>query len=98
MHARRWELAGDGLVVIDTLSGTPQTAVARFRFAPGFEALAGAEGVAAAEAIRVAWKVKDATGALVPGTWYPRFGEAQPCRVLECTMDSDRMTTEFNWT
>lgn len=96
IHSRRWELSGSGLAVVDVLAGSFGEAVARFRFAPGFEPAAG-EGALAADGIRVVWDNDGAAPGLVAGAWYPRFGEEHPCQVLECRAGGNFMTTAFRW-
>ena len=96
IHSRRWELGEQGLAVVDVMSGTIQEAVARFRLAPGLEAQVDS-GVLAGEGLRVDWRTYDATAQVVPGAWYPRFGEEFACQVLECSTAKAVMTTEFSW-
>lgn len=102
VHSRRWELSRAGLAVVDVVAGEVEEAVARFRFAPGFETAGGEEGAGrghlVAGDVRVTWWNGDATPALVPGAWYPRFGDEQPCQVLECRFGRGLMSTEFIWT
>ena len=95
VHSRRWELSEHGLVVVDALSGVPSEAVARFRFAPGIELT---EGRAQGGGGSVAWQVTGSETRILHGAWYPRFGEEQPCQVLECRTEGRHMTTEFSWT
>lgn len=97
VHSRRWELSANSLAVVDVLSGRMDEAVARFRFAPGFEAVGQKGLVATADGVHLAWQSDAATTAMVPDAWYPRFGEEHPCRVLECRIGGSRMTTEFSW-
>lgn len=97
VHSRRWELSAGGLAVVDALSGRLGDAVARFRFAPGFEAT-GEGLVAATDGIHLAWRSDAATTAVVLDAWYPRFGEEHPCRVLECRIGGGCMSTQFSWT
>ncbi|NLA68344.1 MAG: heparinase, partial [Gammaproteobacteria bacterium] len=98
VHSRRWELSEAGLAVVDVLSGRPGQAVARFRFAPGLAPAEGDEGRIEGAGIRLAWRNVDAATAIVPGSWYPRFGVDLPCRVLECRFGGGHVTTEFSWT
>ena len=107
LHTRRWILGEGGLEVVDTLSGTMDEAVARFRLAPGFEGVAGSGapvadrnslgGCMALGDIELGWHSTARVAASVSGAWYPRFGEQQPCQVLECRIDGGGMSTEFRW-
>lgn len=95
IHSRRWELSQSGLAVVDVLAGKWEEAVARFRFAQGFEPVG--EGALAADGVRVVWDNEGAATGLAAGAWYPRFGEVHQCRVLECRAGARFMTTVFRW-
>lgn len=95
IHSRRWELSSRGLAIVDVVAGTLQQATARFRFAPGLDARGGSFVVSGTN---VGWTSSATSAQVVPGTWYPRFGEEQPCQVLECRYAGGLMTTEFSWT
>lgn len=95
VHSRRWELRAGGLVVVDVLSGQFGTGVGRLRFAPGFEP--EGRGAASGQGLRIAIQVEGGRSQWTRDAWYPRFGEAHPCAVLECSMEGAHMTTELSW-
>lgn len=96
VHSRRWELSATGLAVIDVVSGEPQQAIARYRFAPGYAAKSG--DLVASREHSLHWSVTGADTAWKADHWHPRFGEERPCAVLECSMTARNMSTEFSWT
>lgn len=94
-HSRRWELSSRGLAIVDVVAGSVDEATARFRFAPGLDVDGTTLRVSG---VRVEWSSSATSARVVPGTWYPRFGEEQPCQVLECRYAGGVMSTEFSWT
>jgi uncharacterized heparinase superfamily protein len=83
-HRRRWELREPGLRIADTIEGRFTQAVARFRFAP--------------DGPLPRWTGHgQSAGVMTPGTWHPRFGASEPCRVLEMRFAGPRQETAFTW-
>jgi uncharacterized heparinase superfamily protein len=99
-HRRRWELQESGLRIVDQLDGPFKQAVARFRFTPACSGLRG-EGrqralTAGSRAVR--WSGHgQAAEVLTSGTWHPRFGASEPCRVLEMRFTGAELETVFSW-
>jgi uncharacterized heparinase superfamily protein len=99
-HHRRWELGDSRLRIFDRLDGRFRQAVARFRFTPDFSGLRG-EGrqravTAGSRAVR--WTGQGQSDeALTSGTWHPRFGASEPCRVLEMRFGGAKLETVFSW-
>ena len=100
VHLRQWRLQGNGFAVTDTLEGRYGTAVARFRFAPGFVAdgHGGADGRSCTDGLSLAWTGADPGARMTAGTWYPRFGDALSCLVLENPIVGGGSRIEFGWT
>ena len=80
--------------MVDVLAGQLDEAVARFRFAPGLDV--GESG--RVMGVPVEWSSSAPSTEVVDGMWYPRFGEEEPCHLLECRFARGLMTTEFSWT
>lgn len=98
MHMRSWQLGDGWLKVIDSLSGQSKTARALFRFSPMFErVLDSKQQTLASETLRVHCHTHGSAGSVMTSTWYPQFGEEQPCALLEVTLAGENATTEFNW-
>lgn len=95
IHSRRWELSNQGLAVIDVVTGSLDAAIARFRFAPGLDVEGDTLQVSGT---RIEWSSTAAAVRVVPGAWYPRFGEEQSCQVLEWRQAGGLVTMEFSWT
>jgi hypothetical protein len=99
-HRRRWELQESGLRIADRLDGRFRQAVARFRFTPDCSGLRG-EGrqralTAGSRAVQWAGHGQSAE-VLTSGTWHPRFGASEPCRVLEMPFTGAELETVFSW-
>lgn len=97
MHARSWHLGDGWLKVTDSLSGQYTTARAMFRFSPTFERALDSKQMLASETLRVHWQAHGAAGSVTSSTWYPRFGEEQPCALLEVALAEQKTMTEFSW-
>jgi uncharacterized heparinase superfamily protein len=100
IHHRRWELRESRLLVIDRLEGRFGEAVARFRFSPecSIDGESGSTRELKAGTRALRWNSADHSGeAVTPGTWHPRFGASEPCRVLELAFGGASLTTEFSW-
>jgi uncharacterized heparinase superfamily protein len=99
-HRRRWELRASGLRVVDHLDGRFESAVARFRFAPGFSPVTGEAGRGEARRGGRTLRWRSSGGgaqSLVDGTWHPGFGVSDSCRVLQMPFDGPGLETEFSW-
>jgi uncharacterized heparinase superfamily protein len=99
-HQRRWELQESGLRIVDRLDGRFKQAVARFRFAPDCSGLRGEGRQRALTAGRraVHWAGHgQSPEVLTSGTWHPRFGASEPCRVLEMQFSGAELETVFSW-
>ncbi|MEM9060187.1 MAG: alginate lyase family protein [Pseudomonadota bacterium] len=93
IHTRRWELSPGRLTIKDTLDRPAQTAIARFRIAPGFSATA--DTLTGAKDISLT-----ATGGTVTveqGTWSPEFGKVLPCEILALAIDDRSACLTLTW-
>ncbi|MHB1543524.1 MAG: heparinase II/III family protein [Gammaproteobacteria bacterium] len=97
-HGRRFELTDRRLKVIDTLTGRFREAQAFFRFAPGVVVEPMDRDRRGERPATIRWRCLGARQAtLQPGTWHPRFGACEDCKVLVLTFARDRLETEFSW-
>lgn len=101
VHTRMWFLHACSLAVEDNVSGGYGEAVAHYRFHPDVAVSAdpyGREGVAVlADGRRVGWQIERGAGELVPSSWHPRFGVAQPCMLLRVKLVGQSARVRFKW-
>ena len=100
IHRRRWMLEANRLRVTDQVSGRFVKAKAYFRFAPGHAAAATAasNGSVILNEYSMNWQVVGETSMDVgAGTWHPRFGINESCKVLVVAFDGASLKTEFQW-
>ncbi len=99
LHRRSWRLDEHCLVVEDRLEGQWQTAVARFRVAPGFEVMndSPAQGWIRGQHIGIQWQVTGGEVRIEDGFWHPEFGLRVPCKVLVVTLRTQRLLTRWQW-
>ena len=97
-HARTWRIAPDRLLVEDSIEGKFSTWYATFRLPSGMEVDPDRAVATDREGVTFGWTISGhASGRLVQGFWYPRFGAQLPCWVLEVSPDGDRSEVEFRW-
>lgn len=99
-HRRRWEMDEKRLRVMDVLAGPFADAKASFRFGPGVQLRVERSdaGVVVADAWLMRWQVRShRTLEVTPGSWHPRFGASEPCRVLILSFSGATLETDFCW-
>ncbi|WP_242113093.1 heparinase II/III family protein [Luteimonas aquatica] len=85
LHRRRWDLREDGLLVEDTVEGDHDSAIARFRVAPGFEV--DEQALREEDGARIRWSAEGARRTQVAsGFYHPEFGLSRSCSVIEATL------------
>lgn len=98
LHSRSWRLDTSGLEITDTLTGRYDTATAYYRFAPNFSVETAVDDtIVGSHTLDIGWQASGASAALVPGSWYPRFGEEAPCLVLKADSGNGGATVRFGW-
>ncbi|EQD67636.1 Heparinase II/III family protein, partial [mine drainage metagenome] len=99
-HRRRWEMDAKRLHVTDILEGRFADAQASFRFGPGAQLCPESNG--AGEVVTDAWLMRwqvrgHRTLEAAPGSWHPRFGASEPCRMLVLSFSGATLETDFCW-
>ena len=100
LHRRSWRLCPTRLTIVDTIEGHFEHGVARFRLHPRWKACVQTDERGSIESTdrRLGWAANHAKNIrVVPGMWHPRFGESQPCLVIEADFASPRLEMTFFW-
>lgn len=98
VHARTWRIAPGRLLIEDLIEGRFNEWYATFRLSSGMDIDPGGAVASDREGVTFGWAISGhASGRLVRGFWYPRFGAQLPCWVLEVSPDGSRSEVEFRW-
>lgn len=96
VHQRQWAFSKDGLLIVDTLSGCFQNAIARFYLHPAIQ-IAGHQELCLPEGHKIRWSVTGGQVQIVPSTWHPEFGVAVPNYCIEIPFDGSEVAINFSW-
>ena len=100
LHRREWTLHRDGMVVHDTIEGTFDSAVARFRFHPECTLIRCDDKtgeIAVGPDYTLRWSIETGTGRIVDSSYHPEFGMSVACKCLEIDVTGHDARTRFTW-
>lgn len=100
IHRREWKLVKGSLIVTDHVEGRFGMALARFRLHPSLlaEPQTDCGGVILSDDVCIRWNAIGASSVRVlRESWHPRFGESQPCDVIEVGFSGPQLRTSFHW-
>jgi uncharacterized heparinase superfamily protein len=99
-HSRQWTLGGDRLHVLDTLSGHPRSAIARFHLHPDMAyrpgSAAGEFQLQGAQHLLQA-SIVGGTPRCVSSTYHPRFDVSTPNSCVESTLKQSAHELLLSW-
>lgn len=101
IHRRIWKMDAQGLIVSDHVSGSSQSAEARFHFHPSVQVRIGAgqaEGIAELpDGTLITWQIDCGQYHIESSTWHPRFGNAEPNMCLVLQLNDGSSSIRFSW-
>jgi uncharacterized heparinase superfamily protein len=100
LHTRTWEMEASALRIIDELSGSFQTAEARFHLHPAVRVeSADSESIVLqfASLQHVALSIRGGRWRIDPATWHPEFGCTIPTACVVAEFDMPRIETTIRW-
>lgn len=104
-HQRRWQIRGPSLSITDTITGSFESAVVRFNFAPGLQPAAtvtAEDGSRSGTLVenderRVAWQLAGGDGRIVEGHFFPEFGRRQTNHCLTVVLTRRECAMTLSW-
>lgn len=98
-HARQWSFANTTLTIVDTLSGSFDSATAYFHLHPDVHVAMTQDGISMVlgEGQIVRLSAVGGTIRIEPSTWHPCFGTSTPSHRLAIAFEGSELVTVFSW-
>ena len=101
IHRRDWRMTKSSLMVADTVEGRYRSSMGRIHLHPDVRALIADSGkrgeIGLSNGKKIAWKLSNAQGCLVPSTYHPKFGKSIPNQCLEYRFLDSKASIHFSW-